>query len=260
MFGKRTPSPEALLKMESPQRSLEVSQPKQMPTGDFTAEAFIQLNSLFPNASVRTIVSQWNSSKASPGWALGVTSTKSSHKPRNLILQLTGVPQRGDHGYEVIASNLRPELNKPYFAAVSVKFNETGAGKATFFLRDLSTADGKMQTVTKPFAKNKHYASRQAPVIGGRAGIAGHSWDGLIDNVRLSSAALRENQTLLHDEVARKDTLAFWKFTKTVFYSDSSPHGNTLEAKGTAPISPALALLTEYCHVLLNANEFVYVD
>ena len=117
-----------------------------------------------------------------------------------------------------------------------------------------------MQTVTKPFAKNKHYASRQAPVIGGRAGITGHSWDGLIDNVRLSSAALSENQSLLHGEVARKDTLAFWKFAKTGFYSDSSPHANTLQAKGTAPISPELALLTEYCHVLLNANEFVYVD
>ena len=260
MFGKRTPSPAALLKVGSSQRSLEVSEPKQMPKNDFTAEAFIQINSLFPDASVRTIVSQWNSSKASPGWALGVTSTKSSHKPRNLILQLTGIPQRGDHGYEVITSNLRPELKKPYFVAVSVKFDETGAGKATFFLRDLSTADDKMQTVTKSFSKNKHYASGQAPVIGGRAGITGHSWDGLIDNVRLSSAALHENQTLLHGEELRKDTLAFWKFAKTDFYSDSSPHGNTLQAKGTTPISPALALLTEYCHVLLNANEFFYLD
>lgn len=260
MFGKRTPSPAALLKVGSSQRSLEVSQPKQMLNGDFTVEAFIQLNSLFPDSSVRTIVSQWNSSKASPGWAFGITSAKSSHKPRNLILQLTGVPQRGDHGYEVIASDLRPELNKPYFAAVSVKFDETGAGKATFFLRDLTTENGKMQAATKLLAKNKHYANQQAPVIGGRAGITGHSWDGLIDNVRLSSIALKENQTLLYGEVTRKDTLAFWKFAKASFYSDSSLYGNTLEPKGIVPINPALALLSEYCHVLLNSNEFIYVD
>ncbi|MBL66933.1 MAG: hypothetical protein CMO74_00555 [Verrucomicrobiales bacterium] len=255
------PTAAAALSPSGPQRSLEVNLPGPLPSGDFTAEAFIQLHSLFPDASVRTIVSQWNSSKATPGWSLGVTSTKSAYKPRNLILQLIGVPQRGDHGYEVIASNLRPELNKPYYVAVSLKFNDSGAGTANFFLRDLSRPDAPMQTATKPFAKNKHYATLQAPIIGGRAQTQNHSWDGLIGNVRLTNRPLSRDETLLLQPAAGKDTLAHWKFTKDNFYADSSANKNTLRSVGTsAPMNPRLTLLTEYCHVLLNANAFLYID
>ena len=48
------------------------------------------LKSLYPDASVRTIVSQWDGDTQHPGWSLGVTSTKSAYKPRNLILQIVG--------------------------------------------------------------------------------------------------------------------------------------------------------------------------
>ncbi len=255
------PTPAAVLSPKGPQRSLEVTLPAALPEGDFTAEAFIQLNSLFPDASVRTIVSQWNSSKATPGWSLGITSTKSSYQPRNLILQLIGVPQRGDHGYEVIASNLRPELNKPYYVAVSLKFDNTGAGKATFLLQDLSKPRAPLQTATKPFAKNKHYMSKQAPIIGGRAQTQSHSWDGLIGNVRLTNRALAAAESLLQKPATGPDTIAHWQFGKTAFYADSSANKNTLQVVGApTPMDPKLALLTEYCHVLLNANAFLYID
>jgi len=255
------PTPAAVLSPKGPQLSLEASNPGPLPEGNFTAEAFIQLNSLFPDASVRTIISQWNSSKASPGWSLGITSTKSAYQPRNLILQLIGVPQRGDHGYEVIASNLRPELNKPYFVAVSLKFGDNGAGKTTFILQDLSKPKAPLQTVTKPFNKNKHYVTKQAPIIGGRAQTQSHSWDGLIGNVRLTNRALDPEETLLMKPAAGPDTLAHWKFTKPDFYADSSANKNTLQAAwAPSQTDPQLALLTEYCHVLLNANAFLYID
>ena len=206
-----------------------------MPAGDFTAEAFIRLDSLHADASVRTIISQWDSQRRTPGWALGVTSTKSAHQPRNLILQLTGIPQRGDHGYEVIASNLRPDLKKFYYAAVRVKFDADGAGTATFFLKDFTTP-------------------------GGREGDSGHGWNGLIDNVRLSNTALDKSALIIKGETVRPDTLAFWKFEKADFLADSSPHGNTLSPLGKPRTPPEVARLAEYCHVLFNANAFLYLE
>ena len=46
MFGKRSPSPAAWIQPEGGQRALE-AKPGKMPTGDFTAEAFIRLDSLY---------------------------------------------------------------------------------------------------------------------------------------------------------------------------------------------------------------------
>ena len=260
-FKIAKPAAAAVLSLKGPQRSLKVIKVGPMPKADFTAEAFIQLNSLFPDASVRTIISQWNGSKASPGWSFGITSTKSAYQPRNLILQLIGVPQRGDHGYQVIASGLRPELNKPYYVGVSLKFSDNGTGKATFLLRDLSKPKATLQTITKPFNKNKHYVTKQAPVIGGRAKTQKYSWDGLIGNIRLTNRALAPEETLLTKPAAGPDTLAYWQFNKADFYADSSGNENRLQAVGApAQKDPQQVLLTEYCHVLLNANAFLYID
>tara|TARA_B100000686_G_scaffold351931_1_gene452204 strand:- start:914 stop:3781 length:2868 start_codon:yes stop_codon:yes gene_type:complete len=260
MFGKRTPSPAAWIQPGAGQRGLEAGKKGPRPTGDFTAEAFIRLDSLYEDAAVRTIISQWDSQRRTPGWALGVTSTKSAHQPRNLILQLTGIPQRGDHGYEVIASELRPELKKFYYAAVSVKFDEDGTGTATFYLKDFTTPNGKLQVAKKQIKRNKHYANQLPLVVGGRAGGAAHGWDGLIDNVRLSRTALGEGSLTIRGETVRPDTLAFWKFDKGDFLADSSPHGNTLSPLGKPRTPPGVARLAEYCHVLFNANLFLYLD
>src|SRR5207247_8921823 len=51
-------------------------------TGDlegesFTVEAVVYLDSLYPDAAVRTIASRWNNDKTSKGWAFGFTSTAS---------------------------------------------------------------------------------------------------------------------------------------------------------------------------------------
>ena len=260
MFGKRSPSPAAWIQPNGGQHALQVAKPGKMPIGDFTAEAFIRLDSLYADASVRTIVSQWDSQQRTPGWALGVTSTKSAYQPRNLILQLTGIPQRGDHGYEVIASNLRPELKKFYYAAVSVKFDEEGAGTATFYLKDFSSPDGKLQVAKKQFRRNKHYGSKLPLVIGGRTGGSRYGWDGLVDNVRLSSTALDEESLVIKNETVRPHTLAFYQFEKDAFHTDSSSHGNSLTPLDNPHTPPAVVRLAEYCHVLFNANRFLYVD
>ena len=99
----------------SPASLLRVSLPfdESLPKNDFTIEAVVMLRSLHKDASVRTIVAHWTGSQKHQGWSFGVTSEKSRYKPRNLILQLVGKTSDGENlHYEVIPSNLRPELNQ----------------------------------------------------------------------------------------------------------------------------------------------------
>lgn len=254
----------ALLKPGSSQEFLEVPHSESIPTGDFTVEAIIKLDSMYPDATVRTVVSQWNSASKSRGWSLGVTSAKSGYQPRNLILQLIGDTAKGDSGYEVIASNLRPELGKPYYIAVSVKLADLGEGGTTFYMKDLSDPKAKLTAAFVAHRKNRHYASKLPILIGGRAGSKTYRWDGAIGDVRISNAALERADLMIYQDKARTDTIGFWRFEeKPGFYSDSSKSGNGI--KPPAPPKPTFAAakrsaLVDFCHVLLNSNEFLYVD
>jgi mono/diheme cytochrome c family protein len=254
----------AALAPGTPQDRLIVPNSPSLPSGDFTIEAVIQLDSLYKDATVRTIVSHWDSNSSHPGWALGVTSERSAYKPRNLILQLVGDPARGGAGYEVIASGLRPQLNRPYYVAVSVRIADVSPAGVTFTMRDLSQADAAVQTAHVAHKVTGHYRSPGALVIGGRDGANSHRWDGLIDDVRVSDSALPAEQLLLVDDSESASTVGFWRFEEsTGFYADSSRHGNSLfasDAWTTAAGDPTSAAWVDFCHVLLNSNEFLYVD
>ena len=126
-------------------------------------------------------------------------------------------------------------------------------------LQRLDSKDIDLVLIT--FNKNKYYVTKQAPVIGGRAKTQKYSWDGLIGNIRLTNRALAPEETLLTKPAAGPDTLAYWQFNKADFYADSTGNKNRLQAVGApAQKDPQQVLLTEYCHVLLNANAFLYID
>jgi len=115
---------------------------------EFTIEAVIYLDSLAEDAKVRVIASHWDGNAKHRGWSFGVTSKKSKHQPRNLILQLVGDTKSSKStSYEVIASNLRPQLHRLYHVAASVKLVDTGKAGVTFHLRDLES-DTPVQTAT----------------------------------------------------------------------------------------------------------------
>ncbi len=232
---------------------------RALPQGDFTVEATIVLRSLYPDASVRTIVSQWNSSSKHPGWALGVTSTKSGHEPRNLILQLVGVRASGGAGYEVIPSNLRPELNTPYHVSVAVKIADTGQTGVRFTMQELKQG-APLLTSYALHKVTANYRSTVPLLIGGRATSKNHRWDGLIDDVRISNVALSPNQLWQRDAAMADTTVGFWQFDERPgHHRDSSPHGNHLQHAGSATSADDVALI-DFCHVLFNSNEFLYVD
>lgn len=234
-----------------------------LPDQDFTVEAVVMLRSLYKNANVRTIVAHWNGSKNSPGWSLGVTSTKSVYQPRNLILQLVGKTADSDNlHYEVVASNLRPELNKPYYVAARVKLDDSSDQGITFYLKDLSDKDAELQTAQATHQVMRGLRSDHELTVGGRSD--NHQWDGLIDSIRLGT------KTRDLTKVAQAESpeglpqyLIDWQFENPEQVGlDSSGHGNHAVAKTGSPKlqSPHDRARVALVHALLNSNELIYVD
>ena len=233
-----------------------------LPDGDFTIEAVVLLESLYDDAAVRVIASQWKGRADLPGWSFGVTSVKSRYQPRNLILQLVGDPKRGGAGYEVIASGLRVALHKPHYVAVSIDIDETGERGIAFYLRDLSDPQSPLQSARVKHKVTGRYRSNAAFVIGGRDGPKRHGWHGLIGEVRLADRALEPEELLVHERARSIRPVGHWLFEmETGFFQDATGRLPDLDRGGLVRRGRKLdAPLVDFCHVLLNSNEFFYVD
>ncbi|MEQ9407442.1 MAG: DUF1549 domain-containing protein [Fuerstiella sp.] len=232
-------------------------------TSPFTFLGVIHLESLYADATVRTIVSQWNSNNRERGWAIGVTSEKSAYKPRNLILQVVG---KG--GYEVVASNLRPELHTTYMVAVTVASQDDGTGQAAFWLQPLNPAKGGLQHAVVSFKSAQGLSGNVPLVLGGRSGQERHRWDGQLDQTALFSRRLNpaDIQKLFAAQlntsaVTKTGPVAAWDFNNSENpVRDVSGHGHDLTMKENKSFDPRERALADLCHVLLNSNEFVYID
>jgi cytochrome c553 len=254
----------ALMQPSGMQNKFEVPNSAALVTEKFTIEAFVLLKSVYDDASVRTIASAWDGKENSPGWSLGVTGRKSRNRPQTLVLQLSGEPVEGSAGVEAVFSGVNIELNKPYFVAVSVDIGNTNENGVTFYSRDLSNDDEPLQVAHMPHRTGQPIRATANFTIGGRDARLDHVWDGLIDDVRLSNSILKPEQLLLTSESITESTMGFWRFeSATSYHKDSSPRAHDIRAKtapAAAPTNPRTAALIDFCHVLLNANEFLYVD
>jgi hypothetical protein len=179
--------------------------------------------------------------------------------PRNLILQLTGEGKS-----EVVASDLHLELHKTHYVAAVVKIGETGESGVTFYMQDLSDPDAPLRTAGVRHQVTGGYRTKAAFMIGGRDGQKSHGWDGLIDEIRLSRAALPKEQLLLVEGAPAGDALVgHWTFEAVPgFFSEAS---NRVGPLGRPKLSKAPGMssetgLIDFCHILLNSNEFLYVD
>lgn len=269
------------------------------PKGQFSLESIVILRSLYKDAKVRTIVSQWTGNQKDPGWSLGVTSTKSAYKPRNLILQLIGDTKSKSSAnpakkhYEVIASNLRLDLEKPYYLAVSVNARDTKAG-VRFYLKDLSNPSTKIQTATVNHSVVSNFLPKHGIQIGERFGT--HRWDGLLDRVNLWNGLLSPEQVQSRSDTIeqsvsieqaasvekasstqqidsvkqladRNELNAFNALFSLQFENpkrpgfDSSKHENHARfQRKVIPKTAAQKSRIALVHALLNSNEFIYVD
>ncbi len=237
-------------------------------TSDFTIECYVQLESLYPDASVRVIASQWDGNQSHPGWAFGVTSEKSKHQPHNLILQIAT-----KDGYEVIPSDLHVALHKAYYLAVALKTADTSESGVTFYLKDLTDNDAGLEKASHPHKLTTPIDTKFPLVIGGRPGAkpsaSVQGWDGLIDEFRISHAVLTSAQILFNDGEPKEAIAGHWYLKESPgFFKDSTaeqPDLTRLAQKSLAdtaivPKTSIETALIDFCHVLLNSNEFLYVD
>ena len=231
---------------------------------EFTIEACIQIRSIQQTGAVRTIAAQWDGNSKSVGWTFGVTGKGSRRKPQTLVLQMFGQSADGTVREAALFSDQHIELNMPYFVAVSVRpaGSAAGSGSVTFHLKNLANADEPLSTVTVPHDISQGVSNSVPLSLGFRTGGGDTAFDGLIDDVRLSSTVLTVEQLLLNSESAGPTTIAFWKFEPVPgVLEDSTGHARrlSLQRGESAPISPEQAALADLCHVILNSNEFLYV-
>jgi mono/diheme cytochrome c family protein len=256
----------AVLTPGGAQSHFEASDDARLHGERFTVEAYVLLRSVFDDATVRTIASHWDGNTKGAGWVFGVTGKKSAYKSQMLVLQMWGQDGAGKPAYEALFSGLHLQLNKPYYVAVAVDLRDRGETGVTFYTKDLSNDEEPAQRYPIAHTVTTMTGPRGPFLIGGTLGKAERPWDGLIDDVRLSREALGRKHLLLEAPTAiTADTVGYWQFEANAgMLHDSSPSALHLHRRGTAPaeaaVAPERAALIDFCQVLLNANEFLYVD
>ncbi len=253
----------AVMMPKSSQQMLAVDLKSAAPEGDFTVEAFVYLRSIPDDATLRTIAGRWSGDHMEPGWAFGVTGKQSQRKPQTLAMLLCGKNPKDRTTYEPVFSEVTIRMDKPYYVAAAVHFKDPAGPSVTFYTKDLSNDDEPMLTTRVGHWVVGGVEGTGALTIGGRGGKA-HLWDGMIDDVRFSKTALPPEQLLLISEALTERTVGFWQFeAKPSYFRDSTGHGNdirSLASAGDKDSDPRTLALGDLCHVLLNSNEFLYVE
>lgn len=236
-------------------------QPVLAGMNEFTIEATVLSRSMYPDASVRTIASRWNNNNKNPGWSLGVTSARSSYKPRNLILQLIGQTASGKVEYEVVPSNIHLDLDTPYYVAVSFKLDDPSEAGITFYAKKLNSDEPVQIAHAKHRVLRGMFDPDTPLVIGGRYGQSGHRWDGLIDQVRISGSRLSQPELQLTQKHPGPTTVVDWNFESADSrLADQTGLGPELTVGTPGADHPLYGPVSDVAHTLLNCNEFIYVD
>lgn len=259
----------ALLEPASSQNLFRVEQSSDLALdGAFTIEAFVVPRSITDSGALRTIAAKWNGDHAASGWTLGITGQKSRRKPQTVAIQLVGKRRDGTIQEQPVFSDLTVQLHKPYFLAAAVTPATAEApGQVFFALKDLANDDEPLLTATVSHEVLGGWGNGVPLTIGGRSGSQPQSFDGAIDDVRLSSVALSQGQLLLASDAMSESTLGYWRFeAKPDVFADASPHGRKLswperpKKESLPPLTPQQAALADFCQALLNASEFLYVE
>ncbi len=236
----------------------------EMESDTFTVEAVVYLDSVYADSSVRTIASRWNNDKNSRGWAIGVTGKDSKHQPNNLVMQLCGNDSQGEILYEVAASNIHIPLKTPYYIAAvispqSAPDHQPG-GTITFHAKNLADPLAKMETVTVTHPIVGGYSNPDRSLfIGGRDHDARSLWDGMLSRVAVRRGAMDEDELLVSKPQANLNCLVDAQAESIGSTRDARFFWERSSGKAGSG-SGELEALTDFCHVLINSNEFLYLN
>tara|TARA_R110002096_G_scaffold26518_12_gene81800 strand:- start:10964 stop:11995 length:1032 start_codon:yes stop_codon:yes gene_type:complete len=244
------------LQRSSQFEQFESAVPLERDDDAFTIEAVAQLDTIYPNGTVNTLIHRWDENRSSSGWFLCVTSTGSSYQPRNILFVMNGVDQAGAPKYEVVAADLRVPLGKPVYIAASVSAQGNQQGEVTFYLKDLSDPKAPMQTATVKHSVVGKLNDSSFPVTVGGRRKTGHLWDGQVSRLTISKGYLAENQLFLHEQPVAPERIVDWNFSGRIDGGIPVPNANWI---GREVVNPRLDSITDFCHLLFNSNEFLYL-
>src|SRR5204863_8855486 len=128
----------------------------------------------------------------------------------SLVLELIGDPAE-EGVYETIRSGISIELEKTYYAAVSVRIGDTSASGVAFYAKELGP-DASLRVAHIPHKATANHQSNLPLIIGARDPEKHLVWDGLIDDVRLSNRALKPDELLLEHDGVNESTVGYWRF------------------------------------------------
>jgi hypothetical protein len=155
-------------------------------------------------------------------------------------------------------------MNKPYYLAAAVELaTKEKAGVVTFFVKDLSNDDEPLLTAKVPHAMTGGFGNKLPLTLGRRAGTNSSGFDGLLDDVRLSSTALALPDLLFTREGTGEHTVGYWQFEAKpgVMKGTGTPDLRlTTVATVATPRTARQTAWADFCHVLLNSSEFLYVE
>ena len=262
----------AVLTPGFPTDPISIPNRPDFPTSDFTIEGFILLQAIYekqeqPVPQPVTMAAQglpWiprlhgeSFDVNTGGWSFEVAAG-------DLRLRLNGDPlPQGESAAESVASGLKIASGKPYFVAVSVKLDDPTAEGVTFYAKDLSNDDQPMQVAHVPHVVTTGIRSPLPLRLGALAKATNTLFRAVLDDIRLANAALPAEQLLINNPALSDSTVGYWKFERDPGeYRDSSPHHADIVPAMIRPpvIDPRAAALADFCHVLLNSNEFLYLD
>jgi len=248
----------------NPELKLSIPNAPGMDVGDFTVETFFQLRSVDEAAAVRTLVGKWDGQRTHSGWSFGVTGHGSRRKPQTLVLQIVGTVADGSTSEKTIFSDQHIEINKPYYASASVRLARDGKlGQVNFYLKDLSNDDEPLLVAEVEHEVVGAFSNDAPLTIGGLSGDRPRTFDGLIDDVRFIGDALTSDQLLYAVERTIPKTIGYWQFESdpgVVRNSTGDLHHIQANGKSIVRLTPSEAALVDFCHSLLNSNEFLYVN
>jgi hypothetical protein len=224
---------------------------------EFTVEAVVKLESVDAAASVRTIASRWNNGHDGVedfGWSIGVTGEKSRFKPRNLIIQIVGEDENRNLTYEPVASDLRLELGVTYHVVVDVSCNNH---TVTFRVQQIGRVNAPVLTSVATHTVRSGLSKGESDlVIGGVTKRApSHQWDGRIESARIIQGHLPESAMNPDADTWAEPAIAAWNAKN----GPVTPLQWAGADRTGGAEDPRLQALTDLCHVLLNANEFLYL-
>lgn len=233
----------------------------------FTVEAVVNLDRLYPDASANSIISRWNSNTSTNGWTVAVTSTKSAYQPNNFVVALAGRTVQDEPAFEVVASGLKVPLNKPvYLAAVisaTTSDEDPTSGTVTFYTKDLSNPDSEIETSKVSTSVVSRIQNPSLKITAGGRDAPGHLWDGQFARLTVSHGVLPREQLLIGNQTQKATRVFDWRFNDE---KGEEPAPNTKWLRSTqadetsAAETKMLRAVTDFCHALFNSNEFLYLQ